>query len=266
MKGMVGSNSDSHRPAPGRVLHGSHERIFDVLPEGVRANLRHPRSENALLWNVLYPIAQSPINLKSLFELRPLWGTPKIDVSAEERAVAYFWGYSVEGERLPHLDEVLTAVDGAGPKTEVDLFLLSQTHLIVVEVKHNSGLGRCSRYAHARCPEIHHDLAQIEGACRYWEGGPALFSSELRFGAKPTPGSTSPPCNRHYQLARTLMVGRALAARLKRRLHLWMVLPSKRWGEIQPTWLHFVDRVRSDDLWRNMRVLSWEGVKKTASG
>jgi hypothetical protein len=261
---MGSVDSESYRPTPGRVFHGSHERIFEVLPEGVRANLRRPRSENALLWNVLYPVSQNPIPLKSLFELRPLWGTPTLEVSNEERAEAFFWGYNIAGERLPNLDEVLALLDGAGPKTEVDLFLLSQTHLIVAEVKHTSGLGRCSRYAHNRCTEIHDDAAEVEGACRYWEDGPAFFSSDLHFGSKPTFGSASPPCNRHYQLARTLKVGAALAARSNRRLHLWLILPSRRWRDIQPTWLDFVDRVRSDDLWRRMRVLSWEHVKELA--
>lgn len=265
VKGLGGSGADSYRPEPGRVLHGSQERIFEVLPESVRANLRQPRSENALLWNVLYPISQEPIQLKSLFELRPLWGTPTIEVSKEERAEAYFWGYNIGGERLPHLEEILAVVDGEGPKTEVDLFLLSRTNIIVIEVKHTSGLGRCSRYAHTRCPEIHADLAGIAEPCRYWEEGPALFSSQLRLGSRPTPGSSSPPCNRHYQLARTLMVGKTLAERLNRQLHLWLVLPLNQWRGQQSTWLDFVDRARSDDLWRRMRVLSWESVRSLAA-
>jgi hypothetical protein len=152
-------------------------------------------------------------------------------------------------------------VDGEGPKTEVDFFLLSQTNIIVIEVKHTSSLGRCSRYAHTRCPEIHANVAGVEGSCRYWEEGQALFSSQLRFGSKPTLASSSPPCNRHYQLARTLMVGKTLADRLNRRLHLWLVLPSKQWQGHQTTWLDFVQRVRSDEFWRRMRVLSWESVK-----
>jgi hypothetical protein len=262
---MGDSGAESYRPEPVRILHGSHEQIFDVLPEGVRANLRQPLSENALLWNVLYPIVQAPVKLKSLFELRPIWGTPALNLQYEERAVAFFWGYSVEGERLPELDEALSVVDGAGPKTEIDLFLLSQSHLIVIEVKHTSGLGRCSRYAHTRCPEIHRAGIEHEESCRYWEDGPAMFSSEIDFGVKPTLGSSSPPCNRHYQMARTLVVGKELAERLNRCLHLWLVLPSKRWMQVEPTWLDFVERVRSDDLWRRMRVLSWESVKGLAS-
>ena len=58
-----------------RIWFGSEERIFNVLPNNVVANFRTPRSENALLWNTIYRIAQPTINLKSMLDLKPIWGT-----------------------------------------------------------------------------------------------------------------------------------------------------------------------------------------------
>lgn len=258
---MIDSEVGSYRPDPERLLHGSHEKIFSVLPETVRANFRHEHSENALLWNLLYPLAQRPLPLKPLFDLRPLWGTPTLDISVHEKATAYFWGYSVEGERLRCLEDVLAELDGEGPKTEVDLFLLSQRELVVVEAKHMSGLGRCSRYANGRCPEIHQGSLVENDACRYWEEGPGLFAKELAFGGKPTPDSPSPPCNRHYQLARSLLVGRSLAEQLEKRLHLWLLLPRSRWKTLEGTWIDFAEKVRSEELWRCLRTLAWESVE-----
>ncbi len=232
-----------------------------MLPETVLANLHSPRSENALVWNLIYPLAQPAISFRSLMQIRPLWGVvtqPDLDDALRP----YFWGFDVQGERLPGLDDVLTAVDGEGPQTEVDLFLMGKTTLIVVEAKHLSALGRCSRCASGRCPEIHSDSNVQERTCRYWALPQASFSAELDFGDRPQPEGESPPCDRHYQLARTLLVGRRLSQVLGKELCLWMMIPRTHWRSLEKTWLNFTERIRDDGLWRCMRVLAWEDVDR----
>ncbi len=97
--------------------------------------------------------------------------------------------------------------------------------------------------------------------CRYWEANPSRFSRWLEFGPRPGSESAAPPCDRHYQLARTLLVGQQLAAQLDRTLHIWLLIPQHRWSQLQPRWLDFVERIRSPELWRRMRVLSWEAIE-----
>lgn len=248
------------RPIP-RVLAGSEEPIFSVLPNRVLANFSTSASENALVWNLIYPLARPVLSLKSLMELPPLWGTPGISLSADW-LVPFFWGYSITGERLPHLDQTLDQIDGSGNQTEVDLFLLGESVLILIEAKHRSGLGSCSRYLMGRCPEIH---TPDEDPCRYWEEGDSEFGQWLNFGERPHPEMETPPCDRHYQLGRTLLVGKSLAQRMNRELLVWMILPRARWPLVQTSWLDFVDRVKEDHLWRRMRVLSWEDVRDLSS-
>jgi hypothetical protein len=137
------AGSKARRPRPERWLQGAGEPIFEALPASVLDNTRHPRSENALLWNTLYPRLWPTSRLSDLLKLPPLWGTPKLPFSDEDLR-PYFWGYAVDGQHLPGLDAALDAVDGPGPSTEVDLFLVGRTQLILVEAKHTSGLGRCS--------------------------------------------------------------------------------------------------------------------------
>jgi hypothetical protein len=235
------------------------EPIFDVLPETVLANFHTPRSENALVWNLIYPLAQPALSFKQLTQIRPLWGAVG-QSDADDALRPYFWGFDVRGKRLPGLDGVLERIDGEGLRTEVDLFLLGQTKLIAVEAKHLSAPGRCSRYAAGRCPEIHSDLSTSETACRYWELPQASFSAELDLGERPQSGQDAPPCERHYQLARTLLVGRELSRRLDRELSIWMMIPRKHWRSLEKTWLDFTERVRDDALWRRMRVVAWEDV------
>lgn len=235
------------------------EPIFDVLPESVLANFQTPRSENALVWNLIYPLTQPTISFRSLMQIRPLWGVVT-QPDFEEGLRPYFWGFDVLGERLPGLDTVLERIDGEGPRTEVDLFLMGQTTLIVIEAKHLSALGRCSRYAAGRCPEIHVGTSDLEAECRYWALPQATFSRELDFGERPQPEGDSPPCYRHYQLARTILVGRHLSRMLDKVLYLWMMIPRSHWRSLEKTWLDFTERIRDDGLWRRMRVLAWEDV------
>jgi hypothetical protein len=256
------SRDDVHRPGGRRILFGSDEPIFTALPERVLTNLRHPTSENALVWNLLYPLAQPAFKLSDFLALRPQWGTSALIEIEDDTMTPFFWGYSVEGERLSLLDEVLRNIDGPGQQTEVDVFLVGRRNLILIEAKHMSGLGRCSRYGQQRCPEIHFSSGDHSEDCRYWREGEASFQVHVDFGPLPAPEEHPPPCNRHYQLARTLLVGNALAGRLERTLHLWLIIPRARWKSLESDWLDFVDRVRDDMLWRRMRVLAWEDVQQ----
>ena len=254
-------NDDSHRPSPRRILSGADEPIFDVLPERVLSNLRLPTSENALLWNLTYPLVQPAINLLELLELHPLWGTRILPEAGEDDLIPYYWGYRVDGERLSQLDEVLEIVDGPGPTTEVDLFLFGRHNLVLIEAKHMSGLGRCSRYTRRSCPEMHLLDDEQKAPCRYWEGIATNFEVHLEFGPRPEPGESAPVCHRHYQLARTLLVGHSLASRLERIFHMWLVIPRDRWSSFEFNWKDFTERIRDDDLWRRMRVLAWEDIR-----
>jgi hypothetical protein len=242
-----------------KILYGENEAIFSRLPNNVLANLRHPRSENALLWNLIYPLAHPMISMKDLLELAILWGTANID-RKDDLLNPYFWGYGISGERLPGLDDVLERIDGKGPKTEVDLFLLGENNLILVEAKHLSGLGRCSRFTNQRCPEIHCEGLEEIASCRYWEAGEQAFERMLDFGDRPRSGGPSPPCAQHYQLARTVMVGDALARESQLEFSLWMFVSQKNWRSLEKSWLDFTGRVRGDELWRRMRVIAWEEI------
>jgi hypothetical protein len=250
------------RPLSRKILYGLEEPVFDRLPQSVIANFDRPRSENALLWNIFYPRSKPYLNWRSLAALQPEWGTTlRLMREPDDDLNPYFWGYHISGDRLEGLDRILAEVDGPGPKTEIDLFLRGSSKLVVVEAKNTSGLGRCSRYQAGRCPEIH---APEEGAydpCRYWEVGAGQMSVELELGSRPIPGSPSPACHRHYQLARTLLVGSALARDLGLELHMWLLLPRRSWRAFKPTWLDFARRVRDEALWRRLRVLAWEELQ-----
>jgi hypothetical protein len=83
----------------------------------------------------------------------------------------------------------------------------------------------------------------------------------LKFGELPFLEEV-PPCYRHYQLARTLVVGTQLANRLSRTLWLWVIVPENRWRALQPAWLDFSDKILDGDLWRRMRAVSWESLQR----
>lgn len=247
---------------PCRILDGVGEPIFSALPERVLANLRTRVSENALVWNLFYPISRSSISLETLLNLPVLWGTPTLPEVQPDFLEPYFWGYGINGSRLNGLSDTLDRVDGGGQQTEIDLLLLGSHNLIAVEAKRGARPGRCQRYQASRCPEIH-PLPAAEHKCRYWHQRPALFSEEIQFGMVPEEGQTdAPPCHRHYQLARTLLVGRTLASRLGLQFHLWMVVPAKRWRGIRPDWIDFTERIHDSQLWRRLRVIAWEQVQK----
>lgn len=238
------------------ILAGSDEPVFRVLPQGVMDDMKRSRSESALLWNAIYPRAQPTLALAELLSLRPLWGS-SIDLAPDD-LVPYYWGFNQHGARLPGLDRVLDTIDGPGPQTEVDLFLLGERELVLVEAKRMASLGRCARYGAERCPEIY--SLSPETSCRYWAEENSMFSTMIDFGLRPEPEDPAPPCNRHYQLGRTAIVGHALARALNRRLHLWLLLPRGRWEALERDWIDFSERITDDQLWKRLRVLAWEDI------
>ena len=247
----------SKRPLPKRILVGRDEDIFSVLPEDLILNFLSDTSENALLWNTMYPLTLHGVSLDRFLALRPLSGTSVENFDSDGYLTPYFWGYGLDGQRLTGLDDALLEVDGPGPKTEVDLFLVGEHDLVLVEAKRMSSLGRCSRYGKKKCPEIH---SVADQSCIYWADDSPSFSDVLNFGPRPEPESTSPSCARHYQLARTLLVGLSLAGQLKLRLHLWLILPRAGWKSAQLGWIDFVERILDDATWSRMRVLAWEDI------
>jgi hypothetical protein len=246
-------------PLPRAILAGELEGAFNRLPETVIANLRQPHSENARLWNTFYPRPGDGIRLAPLLAVKPLWG-PSLKAPADEPLVPYFWGFSANGQPLPGLQEALDEVGGPGPRTEIDLALLGRSNLIVVEAKNLSALGRCGRHQRRVCPEVHVSAEHWLDHCRYWDVPAARFDRLLDLGARPGPGAPAPACARHYQLARTLLVGDALARRHTLRLHVWVLLPRERWPTQERTWLDFAERARDPDLWRRLRVVGWEDL------
>lgn len=247
------------RPLP-RILSGQHEPIFSVLPGNVLQNLHHPNSENAVLWNRIYPLVLRGLSLRSLLRIRPLWGVEPDGVEAGSLS-AYFWGYSPAGENAPGLVPALAAVDGPGPRTEVDLILIGPKDLVLVEAKHTAHFGRCGRFGRGRCPEL--QLEGAEGSCRYWQDGPTCFDRLLDWQGPPDL-DPHPQCNRHYQLGRTLLLAEAMGTHLGLRPHLWLIVPARRWQALEKDWLDFVDSIKDDQLWRRLRVISWEGLAQTA--
>jgi hypothetical protein len=163
--------SRAGRPLP-RILAGQDEPIFDVLPGNVLENLHRPASENAVVWNRIYPLVLNGLDLDSLMRVTPLWGVGGATPFRGELE-AFFWGYSIKGKPAPGLDRALGLVDGRGPRTEIDLILAGPEDLVLVEAKHTAHLGRCGRYGKGRCPEIQQPTD--EDACRYWAVDEARF-------------------------------------------------------------------------------------------
>jgi hypothetical protein len=251
-------------PLPRAILAGEQEGAFDRLPETVIANLRRPHSENALVWNTFYPLAGSGLRPSSLLRVMPLWGTSSA-MSDDEPLEPYFWGFNVGGRPLPGLEQALDEVDGPGPRTEIDLVLRGGSNLILVEAKNLSTLGRCGRYQPRVCPEVHLSAERWLEPCRYWEIPAARFDRLLDLGTRPGPGAPVPACARHYQVARTLLVGEALARAHALRLHVWVLLPRERWAALERTWLDLAERVRDPALWKRLRVVDWEHLRAAFS-
>jgi len=248
-------------PLPRAILSGENEGAFDHLPETVIANLRRANSENARLWNTFYPRPGFEIQLADLLSVTPLWGTRAED-PPKDRLQPYFWGFHPNGQRLEGLEEALEEIDGAGPRTEIDLILRGAANVVVIEAKNLSTLGRCGRYQRRACPEVHLTGDRWLERCRYWEEHTSRFDDRLDFGSRPGPGAPPPPCARHYQMARTLLVGEALARRHAASLHVWAILPQDRWPSIERSWLDFAGRVRDPEQWRRLRVVAWDDLRR----
>lgn len=269
LNGSTGKSGNSYtnerRWLPRQVISGDDERIFSVLPESVLANFLNPSSENALLWNVIYLLAQPTLSLMDLLNIRPLWGNPNDISKSDDALTPYYWGYDVNGVRLSNLDDVLLMLEGSGPKTEVDLFILGEKNLILVESKRKSGFGRCSRFTKRRCAEMHPAIGEARESCRYWSVEAARFDRQLDMGMRPIADGEPPACSRHYQLARTLTIGHELADLLGREFHLWVFAPRSRWSKLEKDWLDFTERIQDDSLWRRLRVIAWEDIQNMVS-
>ncbi|MGA9533367.1 MAG: hypothetical protein WBR18_11680 [Anaerolineales bacterium] len=246
--------SSRGRPLP-NILEGHDEPIFDHLPANVLDNFRRSSSENALVWNLLYPLARPTLSLRALLQVRPLWGSAGLGF-ADDSLTPYYWGHGLDGQALEPLTHAVAHVDGDGPSTEVDVVLIGHQNLVLVEAKNRSRLGRCSRYQSGACPEVH--SGGRASSCRYWSLAEARFDQALVF--EPPVSSSSPDCNRHYQLARTMLIGRRLAERLELRFHLWLICPRRHWRSLERDWVDFADKIIDSDEWRRLRVLSWEDV------
>lgn len=224
--------------------------------------MRRPGSESAAIWNAFYPFAHSGVDGREWHELPRLWGTDAFD-RQDDRLTPFFWGLDVEGLPLDGLAEANEAIAGREDRLEVDLILRGEAHLIAIEAKVDAGPGRCGRYHSGRCPEVH----ATEGACRYWEPGPAAFDPRLEFGSRPVADQLeAPACSLHYQLARSLLLVERLGESQGVLPYLCLLIPRRRWASIRPAWLDFADRVRDEAVWRRMRVLAWEDLEALRGG
>jgi len=246
-------------PLPRAILSGESEGAFARLPETVIANLRRENSENARLWNRFNPRPGRPLSLRPMLSAPRLWGSAFAE-PPDDRLEPYFWGVHPSGDRLEGLARALDTVDGGGPQTEIDLILRGAEHLVVVEAKNLSALGRCGRYQRRACPEVHRSAERWLESCRYWDVEAARFETHLELGGRPAPGTPRPACSVHYQLARTFLIGLSLSSSLGSQLHLWLLLPRARWPARERTWLDFAGRVRDPDQWRRLRVLAWDDI------
>jgi hypothetical protein len=49
-----------------------------------------------------------------------------------------------------------------------------------------------------------------------------------------------------------------LAEALDMTMHLWLLMPRKRWGSVERDWMDFANRVKDEGLWKRMRVIALE--------
>ena len=245
-----------HAPPPKGILSGEREPVFAFLPEEVQRNMQRRESESALVWDSFYPFAHAGISLRAWSSIRPLWGSP-IPAEMEDRLVPYFWGLRVDGSPLEGLAEAAQAIAGREDRLEVDLYLKGDRVLVAVEAKTDGDPARCGRYEAGRCPEVHGG----DAPCRYWEGV-ETFSRSLDFGARPEFAlEESPPCARHYQLARTLLIVEYLGRAAGLEPHLCLLVPRRRWPALRALWEDFAERVHDDAQWRRLRVVAWEDLR-----
>ena len=247
---------DPQAPPPKGVLSGEREPLFAYLPEEVQRNMQRRESESALVWEAFYPFAHAGISLKDWSSIRPLWGSP-VPSAIDDRLIPYFWGLRVDGSPLAGLAEAAQAVAGREDRLEVDLYLKGSRVLVAIEAKTDGDPARCGRYEAGRCPEIHGG----DKPCRYWDG-PSTFDPSLDFGIRPGPGlEERPPCARHYQLARTLLMVENLGRANGLEPYLCLLIPRRRWPSLFSPWEDFAERVRDEAQWRRLRVVGWEDLE-----
>jgi hypothetical protein len=209
------------------------------------------------VWQSFYPFAHVGLSYRSWSSILPLWGSP-LPPEQDDQLVPYFWGLRVDGQPLAGLSDAARAIAGRDDRLEVDLLLAGERTLIAVEAKTDAEPGRCVRYEASRCPEVHGGLEP----CRYWESG-ASFSELMDFGPRPASNDAArPPCARHYQLARTLLMVQRLGRTSGLQPQLCLILPRRRWPALRPLWLDFAERVRDEELWRCLRVVAWEDLSR----
>jgi len=241
---------------PKGLLSGEREPIFSYLPEEVQRNMQRPDSESALVWEGFYPFAHSGISFRDWSAIRPLWGSP-IPSESDDRLIPYFWGLRVDATPLEGMAEAAHAIAGREDRLEVDLYLKGDRVLVAIEAKTDGAAAGCGRYEAGRCPEIHGGQAP----CRYWEGQ-ETFHRSLDFGGRPEMGAEeSPPCARHYQLARTLLIVEHLGRASGLEPHLCLLIPRRRWPSLRAAWEDFAERVRDDGQWKRLRVVAWEDLQ-----
>ena len=216
-----------------------------------------PDSESALLWNLIYQRAQPTLAAEELLSLPPLWGS-RVDPIFDD-LLPYYWGFSQMGARMPRLDHVLDMVDGPGPKTEVDLFLLGESGACAYRGKaHGRMWGGAVGTAQENVPRFTMNPRRLVADIGHRRN--RCFPTCSISGSSPSEMIRHRCANRHYQLGRTALVGSELAKELNRRLHLWLILPRSRWRYLRRDWIDFSDRIGNDSLWRRLRVLAWEDV------
>ena len=195
--------------------------VYDLLPQRTQTKILSPVSEDKLTWDCFFGLLRAG-KLGSL-----LASVLKIPGENLEDARLVLWGYEIREDGAAvwePLREVLSAVENyrdgkpEGQKTEPDVIVVSGRFLVVAECKRRSVLGRCSRFADERCPEIH--IARRKRPyCQYWTCG----LQELVTFSKPVPATSAPDCNQYYQLLRNYLIGDRLAAVLGLPLHLIVV-------------------------------------------
>jgi hypothetical protein len=212
--------------------------VYEHLPLRTKKKLLSAVSEDKLTWDCFYELHRADVLAATLehalsIEIEPqpplrliMWGW-EIDGNAFDNLMSRLDGrptvlaQSKAGVEWAPLQSILAEIENygdgklEGQKTEPDVIVVTKTLLILFECKRKHGLGRCSRFEHQQCPEIH-----IEGRkrdyCQYWTRGlPSLVNFP-----RPTPATESePPCNRFYQLLRNYMIGSRLAAKLDRKFY-----------------------------------------------
>ncbi len=102
----MGSKSASSRCCPKPSSPTSPDRVPRTHCSGTESTPWPPRPSHGNAWRGSNPPGVQPVRTQG---------------QEDDALLPYFWGFDVDGERLPELDPVLVEVDGPGNKTEIDL-------------------------------------------------------------------------------------------------------------------------------------------------